>query len=144
MAKIKLTSGYTVIPEGTHVFQIASVDYKEDFGKLEITMNTQDGTVHKERFSFLKNDGSENTGAFNAFSYFAKTCLNDFSRNDVDPEELVGCFIECDVTHDKVESKNKPGTFNTYARLGDKRVSDGWSTDNGAEKSAVDLSSLLG
>ena len=38
MAKIGLTEGFTLIPEGTHVFQITDVKYKEDFGKLEIYM----------------------------------------------------------------------------------------------------------
>lgn len=33
MAKIGLTEGFTLIPEGTHVFQITDVKYKEDFGK---------------------------------------------------------------------------------------------------------------
>ena len=33
MAKIGLTEGFTLIPEGTHVFQITDVKYKEDFGR---------------------------------------------------------------------------------------------------------------
>ena len=41
MAKIGLTEGFTLIPEGTHVFQITDVKYKEDFGKLEVYMQTQ-------------------------------------------------------------------------------------------------------
>lgn len=31
MAKIGLTEGFTLIPEGTHVFKITEVNYKEDF-----------------------------------------------------------------------------------------------------------------
>ena len=72
MAKIGLTEGFTLIPEGTHVFQITDVKYKEDFGKLEVYMQTQTGSKHIERFSLLKSDGSPNEGAYNAFSYFAK------------------------------------------------------------------------
>ena len=56
MAKIGLTEGFTLIPEGTHVFQITDVKYKEDFGKLEIYMQTQNGSKHIERFSLLKSD----------------------------------------------------------------------------------------
>ena len=63
MAKIGLTEGFTLIPEGTHVFQITDVKYKEDFGKLEIYMQTQNGSKHIERFSLLKSDGSPNEGA---------------------------------------------------------------------------------
>ena len=63
MAKIGLTEGFTLIPEGTHVFQITDVKYKEDFGKLEVYMQTQTGNKHIERFSLLKSDGSPNEGA---------------------------------------------------------------------------------
>lgn len=75
--EIGLSEGFTLIPEGTHVFKITAVNYKEAFGKLEITMQTQSGAKHIERFSLLKTDGSPNEGALNAFSYFAKTALND-------------------------------------------------------------------
>ena len=34
MAKIGLTEGFTLIPEGTHVFKITEVKYKEVFGKM--------------------------------------------------------------------------------------------------------------
>lgn len=54
MAKIGLTEGFSLIPEGTHVFKITDVKYKEEFGKLEVTMQTQGGSKHIERFSLLK------------------------------------------------------------------------------------------
>lgn len=166
MAKIGLTEGFTLIPEGTYVFQIVKVEYKEEFGKMAITMQTQGGTKHIERFSLLKSDGSPNEGAYNAFSYFAKTALNDFSLTEIDHEDLVGCFIECDVEHDTQENKNKPGKIVTFVRLADKRPSDGWDgaeapvastptpkaapapseapKTKGGKKPALDLNALLG
>ena len=36
MAKIGLSEGFSVIPEGTYVFKITKVNYKEDFGKMEV------------------------------------------------------------------------------------------------------------
>lgn len=126
MAKIGLSEGFSLIPEGTHTFQITAVSYKEDFGKMEISMQTQGGSKHIERFSLLKSDGSANEGALNAFSYFAKTALQDFSLTEIDHEDLVGCFIECDIEHDVQENKKKPGQTITFARLADKRPSDGW------------------
>ena len=160
MAKIKLTEGFSLIPEGTHVFKITAVNYKEAFGKMEITMQTQSGTKHIERFSLLKADGSPNEGALNAFSYFAKTALNDFSLTNIDHTDLIGCFIECDVEHDVQENKKKPGQTITFARLTDKRPSDGWeesatsitesvqkltpSAPQTAKKPAMDLTALLG
>lgn len=126
MAKIGLTDSFTLIPEGTHVFQIVKVEYKEEFGKLAVTMQTQSGTKHIERFSLLKSDGSPNEGAYSAFSFFAKTALNNFELTEIDHEDLVGCFIECDVEHDVQENKNKPGKTITFARLTGKRPSNGW------------------
>lgn len=78
MAKIGLSDGFSLIPEGTHIFKITGVSYKEAFGKLEITMQTQSGAKHIERFSLLKTDGSPNEGALNAFSYFAKIRIAGF------------------------------------------------------------------
>ena len=93
MAKIGLSDGFSLIPEGTHVFKITGVSYKEAFGKLEVTMQTQSGAKHIERFSLLKADGSANEGALNAFSYFAKTALQDFGLSEIDHEDLVGHFM---------------------------------------------------
>ena len=123
MAKIGLSDGFSLIPEGTHVFKITGVSYKEAFGKLEVTMQTQSGAKHIERFSLLKADGSANEGALNAFSYFAKTA---FELSEIDHEDLVGHFIECDIEHDVQPNKNKPDKTITFARLADKRPSDGW------------------
>ena len=160
MAKIGLSEGFTLIPEGAHVFKITAVNYKEAFGKLEITMQTQSGAKHIERFSLLKTDGSPNEGALNAFSYFAKTALNDFSLTEIDHEDLVGCFIECDVEHDVQPNKNKPDKTVTFARLADKRPSEGWiegeaptptpatkpapAASQTAKKPSFDLNALLG
>lgn len=160
MAKIGLTEGFTLIPEGTHVFKITAVNYKEAFGKMEVTMQTQGGSKHIERFSLLKTDGSPNEGALNAFSYFAKTALKNFELTEIDHEDLLGCFIECDIEHDVQENKNKPGKTVTFARLADKRPSDGWdesaapvttpapkaapTPSQAAKKPAMDLAALLG
>lgn len=164
MAKIGLTEGFTLIPEGTHTFQITTVSYKAEFGKMEVTMQTQGGSKHIERFSLLKNDGSPNEGALNAFSYFAKTALNDFSLTEIDHEDLVGHFIECDIEHESQPNKNNPDKTVTFARLADKRHSDGWAdaptqtstpaqktasapsvaATQGAGKAKMDLNALLG
>ena len=54
MAKIKLSkSGFTPIPEGTHVFKITSAEYDEDFGIVDIQMVTADGKKHNERFFLM-------------------------------------------------------------------------------------------
>ena len=158
MAKIPLTSGFQLIPEGSHVFQIVKVDYDEDFGKMEVTMLTQDGLQHIERFFLLKKDGSglPNDGAMNAFAYFAHVALNDFSVQEIDEQDLKGCFMRCVVEHEQVESNRTAGKMVTFVRLADKEPADGFDDidipwdDKPAPKpaakkqSSIDLNALLG
>lgn len=145
MTKIKLTDGFSLIPEGTHVFQITDVDYKEQYGKLEITMKTAKGQSHIERFSLIKDSGAINEGAYNAFSFFAKTALNDFSVSEIEPDKLVGHYMKCEVTHDTVPSKKDPSKVFTFARLGDKSPADGFEGNTvTAPTGGYDLNSLLG
>ena len=128
MAKIGLTDGFTLIPKGVHVFQITTVNYKEDFGKMEVTMQLASGQKHTERFSLLNKDGEPNQGGLNAFSYFAKTALNDYTLSEIDHEDLVGHFIRCEVDHEEVESNRTPGKMLNFVRLGDKEPADGFDT----------------
>lgn len=137
MAKIGLSEGFSLIPEGIHVFQIVKVNYKEDFGKMEITMQLASGQKHVERFSLLDSKGEPNQGGLNAFSYFAKTALNDFSLTEIDHEDLVGCFIRCEVTHEEVESNRTPGKMLKFARLGDKEAADGFDEEPAPKKKAA-------
>lgn len=126
MAKIGLSEGFSLIPEGTHVFKITAVNYKEDFGKMEVTMQLASGQKHVERFSLLNKDGEVNQGGMNAFSYFAKVALNDFTLTEIDHEDLIGCYIRCEVEHEEVESNRTPGKMLKFARLGDKSPADGF------------------
>ena len=126
MAKIGLTEGFSVIPKGTHVFQITEVNYKEDFGKLEVTMQTATGQKHTERFSLLTKGGEPNNGALAAFSYFAKVALNDFSLKEIDHNDLVGRYMRCEVDHDEVPSNRDPSKTVKFVRLGEKEPCDGF------------------
>lgn len=151
MGRVTLSQGFSIIPEGTHIFKIVGVEYKEQFGKLEIKMKTAKGQTHIERFSLLKSDGSSNEGALKAFSFFARTALQDSSIQDVDPKELVGYFIECDVEHEVVPSRDNPEKTVTFVRLADKRSSDGYEeetkpTTNKTKTKVeeLDLDALLG
>lgn len=158
MAKIALSEGFTLIPEGIHIFQITDVVYKEEFGKLEVKMKTAKGQTHTERFNLMKSDGSMNEGAINAFSYFAKTALNDYTLTEIDHQDLVDCFIECTVEHDVLPSNKDPNKTVTFVRLTDKSPADGFDEDvappppppkktEAASKKAsgaIDLDKLLG
>ena len=154
MGRISLSNGYTPIPEGTHIFKIIGVTYKEEYGKLEIKMQTREGLTHTERYTLVTKDGEQNDGALSAFSFFARTALNDFSAQDIDPEELVGYFMECDVEHDVQASSKNPDKTVTFVRLAEKRSSEGWVEEEPssavsnapAHKSGqpLDLDALLG
>ena len=154
MGRIPVKSGFTIIPEGEYVFRIYDVEYDEDFGKLVIKLVNAKGETLAERFSLKDKNDEFNEKALNAFSYFAKTALNDFSLSDgddIDPMDLIGHYIRAEVKHTSVESTKNPGKMNTYANLGDKSPADGFDTTpteraltfGKSETKKVDLDSLL-
>lgn len=128
MAMIPMTSGFSICPEGVHVFRIYKVDYNEEFGKLIIHLINAQGITHQERFQLMSQGGAINEGACNAFSFFAKTALNDFSLEAVDPMMLVDHYIKANVTHDVVPSNKDPNKTMTFAHLGEKWAADGFDT----------------
>lgn len=129
MARIPMTNGFVLIPEGTYVFRIYDATYDEDFGKIEIKLVNAQGVTHTERFSIKNKNDEFNEKALNAFSYFARTALNDFEVEDVDPEELIGHYIGAEVIHTKVPSNKDPNRTATFANLGDKFPADGFDTE---------------
>lgn len=129
MARIPMTSGFVLIPEGEYVFRIYDAIYDEDFGKIEVKMVNAQGMTHTERFSIKDKDDQFNEKALNAFSYFAKTAMNDFSLEDVDPEELIDHYIRAEVVHTEVPSNKDPNKTVTFANLGDKAPADGFDEE---------------
>lgn len=129
MARIPMTSGFMLIPEGTYVFRIYDATYDEEFGKIEIKLVTAQGMTHTERFSIKDNNDELNEKALNAFSYFAKTAMNDFELEDIDPEELIDHYIEAEVVHTQSPSRKDPTKNLTFANLGDKAPADGFDTE---------------
>lgn len=129
MARIPMTGNFVVIPEGTYVFRIYDASYDEDFGKIEVKLVNAQGMTHTEKFSIKTNSGEYNEGALNAFSYFAKAAMNDFSLEDVDPEELIDHYICAEVVHTFSPNKNDPTKTMTWVNLGDKSPADGFDTE---------------
>ena len=128
MAIIPMTSGFTLCPKGVQVFRIYKVDYNEDFGKLTIHLVNAQGITHKENYSLMGADGNINEKACAAFSFFAKTALNDFSLEACDPVTLIDRYIKADVIHTETPNRNDPTKMMTFANLGDKWVADGFET----------------
>lgn len=127
MAKIQLSeSTFSLIPEGVTVFKVASVDDSkyEDFGKITVELKTAKGETHNERFTLINKNGELNEGALRAWSFFARTCLNNSSLTEIDTQDIVGCYISATVKHESYEYTNKDGETKTgtNARLNDYTV----------------------
>ena len=121
-----MTGGFQIMPEGEQVLKITKAEYDEDFGKAIFTLENAKGQTYQERFSLLNQDGSPNEKALGAFSFFAKTALNDFDIEDVDPEELIGHYLKAEVIHNKVPSTKDPTKMMTFVNLGSKSPADGF------------------
>ena len=147
MARIPMTGGFQIMPEGEQVLKITKAEYDEDFGKATFTLANAKGQTCQERFSLLNQDGSPNEKALNAFSFFAKTAMNDFDLEDIDPAELVGHYILAEVIHKKVPSNKDPAKMMTFVNLGDKSPADGFegvpAAPAPAKPAGLDLSALL-
>ena len=148
MARIPMTGGFQMMPEGEQVLKITSAEYDEDFGKATFTLMNAKGQTCQERFSLLNQDGSTNGKAMNAFSFFAKTALNNFDVEDVDPEELVGHYLKAEIIHNQVPSTKDPSKMVTFVNLGNKSPADGFEGAPAApapapKASGLDLAALL-
>jgi hypothetical protein len=131
MAKMKLSeSTFTLIPEGVTTFKVMEVNDEkyEDFGKLEVKLQTVKGETHIERFSLTKSNGELNEGALKAWSYFARTCLNNFKADEIDTQDIVGCYITATVKHETYTRTkgDKAGTEATTVRLNDYTTASGF------------------
>lgn len=148
MAKIKLSEGgFKPISEGEHIFKIVKVDYDEDFGKVEIEMVIASGQKHIERFHLVKEDGEINEGALNAFSYFAKTALNNYNLDEIDHKDLEGCYIKAVVEHTKLKSKKDPSKDVTFVNIKEYSAASGFEKNEAnaaVETSGINLDDLLG
>lgn len=130
MARISLTSGFNLIPEGEYVFGIYDVSYDEDFGRMEVRMVTANGMRHTERFSLKDANDEPNERAMNAFSIFAKTALNNYEVEDIDHTDLIGHYIRASVVHTQRPSRNDPTKMTTFVNLArEKSPADGFDTE---------------
>lgn len=128
MATIRMTSGFTICPEGRHIFRIYKVEYNEEFGKINVHLVNAQGITHVERFSLMGNNGEMNDKACNAFSFFAKTALNNFSVEEIDHNDLVNKYIGGEITHTTSPNRNDPNKTVTFANITNKWVADGFDT----------------
>lgn len=143
MAKMKLSeSTFTLIPEGVTTFKVMEVDDSkyEDFGKLAVKLQTAKGETHTETFSLQTAKGEVNEGALKAWSYFARTCLGNYSAEEIDTQDIVGCYITATVKHETYTRTKgaKAGEEATAVRLNDYATASGFGSGaTKASKAAV-------
>lgn len=131
MAKIRLSeSAFKLIPEGETIFKVTKVDDSkyEDFGKLEVTLQTAKGETYTERFTIVNKEGELNEGALKAWSYFARTCLNNYQADEIDTQDIVGCYIKATVKHETYTRTkgDRAGEEATTVRLNDYTTATGF------------------
>lgn len=86
-----------IIAEGEHILQITKVEDKSMFGKLEFTLRNAKGQFVNNNFRNL----DTNPKAVNAMSYFVRCALDDFTVEEIEPKDLVGKYVKCEITHNK-------------------------------------------
>ena len=142
-------TGWSLIPEGKYTFKVTDVEYKEDFGKLEIKLSSQDGRSHSERYTLLRKNGELNEGAQKAFSFFAKTALNNFDLEAIDPHDLVGCYVSATVEHIESDTiSEKTGEPFVNVRLNNLKAAAGFPKASAVGKveddEELDLDAVFG
>ena len=120
MARIPLSGGFTIMPEGEHILQIVGVEYKEAFGKLKLTMQNAAGQRHFENYQLYDKDNNPNDGALGAFAALARAATGDSDSEDIDPDDLKGCLVKAMIEHRTYENaegvtkkatQKVPGTY---------------------------------
>ena len=148
MAKMKLSERtFSLVPEGITTFKVMEVDDSkyEDFGKIGVKLQTADGKTHVERFTLLNAKGEVNEGALKAWSYFARTCLNNFQADEIDTQDIVGCYVTATVKHETSQGRGEnAGKTYTNVRLNDYTTSAGFggAVNDDVEEDLDDLDDL--
>ena len=133
MAKIRLSERkFSLVPEGITTFKVMEVDDEkyEDFGKLLVKLQTAKGETHVEQFTLLKDNDEVNEGALRAWSWFARTCLNNSQADEIDTQDIVGCYITATVKHETYTATkgNNAGREMTNVRLSDYTSASGFGS----------------
>lgn len=107
MATIGLIQGFSYIQPGKdYVVRIKKVKYDTEFQKINIVMEDAEGATINDHYSLVGNDGKPNKTALGFFSTLAKAATRDNSNRDIDPQELVGCYVTIDAVGRKYTNKD--------------------------------------
>lgn len=119
MNRIKLNEGFKELEVGNgQLLVISGVSYDDQKDRMRVTFKDRNGGSSSEFYNLFTKEkvrGKKglqrvpNEGALTAFSTMAKHALNDWDREDIDPEELVGRYVIANVTYDDVKVKDENG-----------------------------------
>lgn len=117
MAKIRLSQGGGFISsEGKNVLlKVISAEYKQDFGKINITLVNKTGQSIQNNFVISRN-GKDNEGALKAFSFFARQVMGTYV-DDIEIEELIGRYVLADIKLVKGTRQNEQGEDVYFANI---------------------------
>lgn len=142
---VKLNAGYTRIPEGTHKFVVDNVEDKlSDFGKLTVTFKTEKGLTNKQTYTLYKDvkKGILNESAITAFSTMARAVLQDNDVESIEPMELVGKYVQADVSYEEYDKED--GSKGSATRLRNWAECGGFGVKATKENGEIDLDAILG
>lgn len=117
MSSIPLTDGFKLMSEGEHLLKVVDVEDNMDFGKVNIKLKDAEGESITNRFILKKASGDWNEGALNAFSFFVKTVMNDYTLKSIEPKEMIGHFVIADIIYTKQVNRNDESKTITFANI---------------------------
>lgn len=115
---IKLSAGGNgFIKQGGEkvLLKITKVEYKPDFGKINITLVNKKGEAITNNFTITKG-GKPNEKALNAFSYFARKALGRYV-DEVEPSDLENTFILADIIMTPGSKEDEDGNVIYFANI---------------------------
>lgn len=105
---IHLSEGFRNLVEGEDVLLTitsSTLDTKTMTAKIRFEDEEGRSGVETFRFGKGKKKTSAQMGALNAYSTIAKTALRNWDVEDIEPEDLVGRHVMCDVIVSEVNGK---------------------------------------
>ena len=84
--------------------------------------------LHKKQTEEMKALEEQREEALKVEKY-AKTAMNDYTMEDIDPKQLINHYIRAEIVHTKVPSNKDPNKEVTFANFGDKSPADGFDTE---------------
>lgn len=139
MARIALSEGFRNLEEGENVILTitsSTLDTKTNTAKLRFEDEDGRSGVETYRFGKGKKKGAQQMAALNSYSTVAKTALRNWEVEDIDPDDLVGRHVLCDI----ISTQGNNGQTYTHPRnFRDAEMDEVFDPDGDYEEEEEDL-----